>query len=207
MMISLEINGLDEARAFMERTGRSLRPAVTDGLRSMVAAGAQHIGQNLLTNQALAVRTGNLRDAVQGWLESDLVGVIGVVDNSAVEKYKWLLGDNPENQPKTIRPKNAKYLAIPLKEALTGSGVVKGEFDRPLKQIGGQYDTAIYPSKSGQLIFWYRRGKTDRSKMRPLFVLKRSVEVYDTGAIADGVAEKLDDMTRILNDKLKEAQR
>ncbi len=206
MMISIDIGGLAEAQAFMERTGRNLRPAVTDGLRSMVDAGAEHIRQNLLTNQSLKVRTGHLRQYTQGWMESDLVGVIGVVENSTVEHYKWLLGDNPENQPKTIRPKNAKYLAIPLKEALTGSGVVKGEFDRPLKEIR-QYDTAIFPSKAGQLLFWYRRGKTDRSKWRPLFALKRSVEVYDTGAIVDGVDEKLGDMTKILNDKLREAQR
>lgn len=201
-MISIDIGPETESVIrYYQQLGRSLRPALHDGLAEAVHFAGEHIGQNYLTNQALKARSGHLRQATQGWMESDLHGVIGVADGSAVDSYKWLLGDNPENQPKTIRPKNAKYLSIPIGDNLNASGTAKYSSPRDVPENL----KATFFQSHGQLLFGYRPGKTGRARMRVLFVFKREVQVYDTGALVDGVTEQLDTMTETIFNHVKKA--
>lgn len=175
----------------LSETGQRVRAAASEGLQEGVFAAADHVSEEFLSGQYLKVRTGSLRNAVQGWMASDLDGVVGVVEGTAVEKYMYQLGD----ETKVIRPKKAKYLAIPIGENLSASGVAK--FDSPRDVPGGFF----FKSK-GHLLFGYRLGKTTRARVRPLFVLKKEVTVIGTGALYDGVEESLPAITDAINRKL-----
>lgn len=183
-------------------TGRALRAAAGQGIHQGVQQIASTIGADYLTGQYLKRRTGGLARATQGWMAGELDGVVGVRDQSAVDKYKWLLGDTPEHQPMVIRPKKGRYLTIPLDEAKTAAGNVKAEYAGGLKSIDGGF---FMKSKGGSLIFAIRKGKTSRARVRPLFVLVTSVEIYDTGAIIDGVMENLDAVTDAVTARIGEA--
>ena len=67
----------------------------------------------------------------------------------------------------TIKPKNAKYLCIPLQAALDGSGL-------PLKSSPRDWpNTFVTKSKAGNLIIFQKRG----TSIVPLYVLKDSVTI------------------------------
>lgn len=208
MQITLEM-GPDFANtlASLGRVADDVRRAVHAGMEIGADNIGLHISKNLLMGQYLKPRSRNLSKAVGGWMEGSLHAVIGVRPNSGVDDYAWLLGDNPENQPKTIRPKNAKYLAIPIGEALTTNGVAKWASPRDAEKDLGAKNFVMIPMKTGnQYLLGYRRGKTERARFRPLFVLVKSVQIYDTGAIVDGTYEKLDGMTQDIQSQLDKIQ-
>lgn len=67
----------------------------------------------------------------------------------------------------TIRPKNGKYLTVPLPAALDSRGV-------PLKKSARDWaNTFVARSKKGNLLIFQRRG----SQIVPLYVLKTSVKI------------------------------
>jgi len=75
----------------------------------------------------------------------------------------------PAGSQVTIRPKNKKFLAIPLPAAKTAAGVPRGG---PLDGIWGP----TFIAKG--VIFGFRKGtKKEHKNPMPLFVLKRSVVV------------------------------
>ncbi len=128
MMIQIEKGaGFDLVVADLGAMGQRVLDGTSEGLAVGVEDTAAHIQANYLTGQALKRRSSMLANAVDGWLEGKLDGVVGVREGSGVEDYKWLLGD----EQKTIRPKRSKFLAIPIGEALTPSGVVKAKFASP----------------------------------------------------------------------------
>lgn len=67
----------------------------------------------------------------------------------------------------TIRPKKAKYLAIPLPEALNSDGTPKVASPRQWK------NTFVKQSKAGNLLIFQKRGR----HIVPLYVLKREVTI------------------------------
>ena len=94
MQITLEMGpGYAQTIAELGAMGRSIAEAVDAGLGVAVQIGASHVGENYLSGQALKRRTGNLADAVQGWVTGPGEGEIGVRPGSAVDAYKWLLTD------------------------------------------------------------------------------------------------------------------
>lgn len=179
--------------ADLSAAGKNIRAAASEGIDQGVKKAADHVSQNFLTGQYLNVRTGNLRNAVQGWMESDLDGVVGIMPGSPVASYMFQLGD----ETVTIRPKNGKYLAIPIGENLSPSGVPK--FDSPRDVPDGFFFTS-----RGQLLFGYRLGKTTRARVRLLFVLKKEVTIHGTGALVDGVEESIPKITKAIQQKLDE---
>ena len=198
MQISLELGPeLTKAVSDLTAAGRALRKAVSDGLADGVVETGRHIAAEYLTGQSLRVRTGNLRKAVKGWMASDLDGVVGVTDESAVDHYKYLLGD----ETVVIRPKKGRFLTIPLPEALTGAGVLKAEYAGGLKNIAGGFFLRS-KTKPGQLIFGKHAGKTKRSKFLPLFTLVPQVTIQGTGALADGVLENADSISEKITDRI-----
>jgi hypothetical protein len=110
----------------------------------------------------LAVRSGgagkSIRDSVrvEGHSLKDVAGFIG-------GKF-WL---KTHEYGATIKVKNAKYLTIPLRAALSAQGV-------PLKQKAKDWpNTFIAKSKKGNLIIFQRRG----ADIVPLYVLKKEVKI------------------------------
>lgn len=75
----------------------------------------------------------------------------------------------------TIRPKRSKYLAIPIGKALTSAGVARF---RPREIERNGYDrSACFRSKAGNLILWGMKDLKTKTKVVPLFVLKKSVTI------------------------------
>ncbi len=195
MMIQIEMGpGFDGVVADLGAMGQRVLDAASEGLATGVQDTAAHIQANYLTGQALKSRTGMLRKALDGWMEGKFDGVVGVRENSGVDQYKWLLGD----EQKTITPKRGKFLAIPIGEALTPSGMVKAKFASPRL-----VDDGFFIQSKGKLLFGYKRGK--RGKFRPLFVMVKSVLVQGSGALYDGVMDKVDDMGAAMEDAIGKA--
>jgi hypothetical protein len=199
MMISLELGPEFQATlASMTGMGDRVAAATSRGLGRAVKFAADHVGENFITGQLLKARSGNLRRAVQGWKESDFEGVVGVKPGSAVESYKWLLG----SETKTITPTHGRFLAIPIGDAKTGVGVLKSKYSGGLRNIAGGF---FFKSKAGNLLFAVRYGKTSRSAIHPLFVLKESVTVKGSDALAKGVIDAKDGMTQRIEDNIAKA--
>lgn len=184
MMIQLEM-GPEFTNTVRELggMGTALLEACSDGLASGVKIASGNVVRNYLSGQALNRRTGNLARSIDGWMDGLLDGVVGVRDDAAVAKYKWLLTD----EQRTIVPKNSKFLTIPIGENLTGAGVAR--FSSP-RQVP---DGFFLRTKSGKLLFGRKNGK--RGKFRALFVLVKSVFVQGSGALYDGVMESTDDIS------------
>ncbi|MCE5186079.1 MAG: BNR repeat-containing protein [Planctomycetaceae bacterium] len=174
---------------------QAVNAGLEDGCKQIAAIGQSEF----LSGQYLKRRTGNLARALDGWMAGDLEGVIGVRDQSAVDKYKWLLGDNPEHQPLIIRPKTKKFLAIPIGENFTGAGVPR--YNSP-RDVPEDMKPFFLRGSDGQLFFAYRAGKTKRARIRLLFALVKEVEVYDTGALPDAVLDNLDKINDRINDQI-----
>lgn len=190
-MIQLEM-GPNFRQVVTELTsmGQAIFKACSNGLAKGVKLAAGTVTRDYLSGQALKRRTGQLARALDGWTEGPLEGVVGVRPGSAVEDYKWLLTD----EEKVIRPKQAKFLAIPIGEGLTPSGVPR--FASP-RQVP---DGFFVKTKGGSLLFGYKRGK--KGKFRPLFTLVKSVFVQGSGALYDGVMDSLDDIGRAIKTEI-----
>lgn len=183
MIIQLEMGpGFQKTVTELSSMGNAVLAACSRGLEKGVKIAAGNVAESYLTGQSLKRRTGRLAAAVDGWMVGDLEGVVGVRPSSAVEKYKWLLGD----EDKTIVPKKSKFLTIPIGENLTGAGVAR--FSSPRQVPDG-----FFVKTKGRLLFGTKRGK--RGKFRALFVLVKSVFVQGSGALYDGVEESLDDIS------------
>jgi len=184
MLISFEM-GSDYAATVKElgSMGTAVIKACSEGLAEGVKYAAGRVVSDYLSGQSLKRRTGQLARSVDGWMAGQLDGVVGVRSHSAVAKYAWLLTD----EQKTIVPKRAKFLTIPIGENLTGAGVARYSSPRQVP------DGFFVKTKSGKLLFGYKKGT--RGKFRPLFVLVKSVFVQGSGALYDGVLGSLDDIT------------
>lgn len=169
------------AVASLGAIGEAIEKAVTDGLHKAAKLAAGHVAEGYLSGQALKRRTGRLAASLDGWLESARTAVVGVRPGTAVDQYKWILGD----EERTIRPRQAKFLTIPIGENLTAAGVARYASPR-------QVPEGFFVHTGGKLLFGHKRGK--KGKFRPLFVLVKEVLVQGSGALYDGVMESLDDM-------------
>ncbi len=174
--------------------GQNVKRAASRGLRKGVKFAAASVARFHLSGQSLKSRTGNLRRAVDGWMDSDIEGVVGVAAHSAVDNYKWILG----GETKTITPKSGKFLAIPIGEGLTPSGVAR--YSSPRDVPNGFF----FKGKSGGLFFGYRRGKTKRAKARALFIMVKSTTVKGSDALAKGVLDTQDKIAEMITDEMKD---
>ena len=192
MFIQLEMGpGYRQAVEELGLMGRAVTAACSQGLKQGVKIAAGRVISEYLSGQSLKRRSGNLARAIDGWLEGELEGVVGVKDDAGVAAYKWLLTD----EQKTITPKKGKFLTIPIGENLTGSGVAR--FSSPRQVPDG-----FFIQTKGRLLFGYKKGK--KGKFRALFVLVKSVFVQGSGALYDGVMDSEDD---IANSMQKEIDR
>lgn len=190
MRVTLQMaKGFDRTVDKLSSMGRDVIQACSKGLGTGVKIAAGHVSAEFLSGQALKRRTGQLAKAIDGWLEDKLQGVVGVRPGAVVDKYKWLLGD----EQKTITPKNAKFLTIPIGEGLTPAGVARYRSPRDVPD-------GFFVRTKGSLLFGYKKGK--RGKFRPLFTLVKSVLVQGSGALADGVTESIGDITAAMQTEI-----
>jgi len=193
MMIELSLGPeFQQTLAELQAAGRDLVPAVSKGLAEGVKFAAGKVISEYMSSQSLKRRSGNLARAVEGWLEKPLEGIVGVRENAAVSKYKWLLGD----EQMTITPKKGRALTIPIGEALTGAGIAKYDSVKNAEDVLG---TKIFRLK-GRNVLGYKVGK--KGKFRPLFVLVKSVFVQGSGALIDGVLDSVDAMSAAIEKRI-----
>jgi len=191
MMIQLEMGpGYRQVVEYLGLMGRAVTTACSAGLKQGVKIAAGKVVSEYLSGQSLKRRSGNLARAIDGWMEGELEGVVGVKDDAGVAAYKWLLTD----EQKTITPKKGKFLAIPIGENLTGSGVPRYSSPRQVP------DGFFLPTKKGGLLFGYKKGK--KGKFRALFVLVKSVFVQGSGALYDGVMDSEDDIANSIQKEI-----
>lgn len=192
MKISLEMDsGSLRTIAEISAAGTNIVLACSSGLAKGVKGAANKVISEHMEGQDLATRSGNLKRAVDGWMEQPLDGVVGVRPNSAVDAYKWILG----TESKTITPKQASFLCIPIGEGLTAAGVAK--YASPRNVPNGFF----FKGRGGGLFFGIKTGKTDRS-IKALFILKKSVFVGGSGALLAGVLDSVDDITKSITDEI-----
>ena len=192
MKLSIEMgSGFQKVVSDLGKAGGKVIDACSRGLAKGVKFAANKVISEHLTGQDLATRSGNLKRAVDGWMAGQLDGVVGVREQSAVDKYKWLLGTDQY----TITPKKSKFLAIPIADGLTSAGVAR--YSSPREVEGGFF----FKGKSGGLFFGVQSGKTKRSKINVLFTFVKSVTVTGSGALAAGVLESADNITESISDE------
>ena len=129
--------------------------------------GAVRRVQHKLSGEVLHPRTGHFRKAISWALAEDatsVTGRLGVLQGSKELPYPAAHEFGAE-----IKPVNAKVLTIPLKAALTPSGVPRFT----AREAGEKYLTFWHKTQSGSLIlFGYKgSGKNVKDKqLIPLFV-------------------------------------
>ena len=131
-----------------------------NSMRNAAAAVETKLKENV-SGPILKVRTGYLRNTIAAKLFNYNDGIGALVGSGARTGERAKYADILETGG-IIRPKKAKYLAIPIGEAKTKSGVPRGK-PRDFK------DTFI---RKG--ILFQKYGK---KSVRPLFLLKKSVTI------------------------------
>lgn len=198
MMIQIEMGpDFPQVVASLGATGQAVLDAADRGLNDGVKLAAVNVVSNYLSGgsskgYSLKSRSGDLARAVQGWLDGPLHGVVGTREGSAVEHYKWQLGEDQF----TILPKKGKFLAIPIDRSLTDTGRLKGKYSGGLRSIEGGF----FIKSKGRLLFGIKQGK--RGKFQALFTLVTSVLAQGTGALWDGVNDSLDDITSSMQSEI-----
>jgi hypothetical protein len=183
--------GFHKTVSELDSMGQAVVAARSKGMEEGGRLAAVNVTENYLSGQYLKRRTSRLAGALGSWMAGELHAVVGVPERSGVDAYKYLLGD----EAKTITPKKAKFLTIPIGEALTASGVSR--FSSPR-----QVPEGFFVRTGGRLLYGYKKGK--RGRFRPLFVLVKSVTVQGTGALADGVAESIPDIANQMQSRVDE---
>ncbi len=184
---------LDEWAAYIEsRAGKAL----ADLLRQELVRTALLLEADAkrTAGRVMRVRTGRLRNSIRA----------RVVTEGTADPYIQLRATGRyaamQEYGGTIRSKRpGGYLAIPLGPALTAAGVLRGEFNRPLRGVKGLF---FIQSKAGNKLLVRRRGKDG---IVPLFVLRRSVTLRERRYLRDPMTRAHERLTRVLGPELAEA--
>lgn len=92
----------------------------------------------------------------------------------------------------TIKPKNGKFLAIPLPAA---KGKRPADFGDELFFMPSKDDNRAYLAR--------KRGKGKREKIEPMFVLMKSVKIPERSFIRSGFDESVDEITKKIEKHLQ----
>jgi hypothetical protein len=98
-----------------------------------------------------------------------------------------------------IKPVKGQYLAIPTQLAKTPTGIVKAEFNRPLRQIQGLF---LMRSRRGNLGAYRRRGR--RGILERLFSLVRRAVVFPRPFLHVALNRAKPEITQIFERRLNE---
>ncbi len=172
-------------------------------------SGTYRAGQRNNGQTPVAVRSGSLRQAITHGMESEFMGFVGVTRGPASRYARTILGD----QDTVITPKSSKYLTIPIADNLTPSGQPRFPSVADAAAAFGEESIEFIRSKSGNLVIFARTGGTYKratkggrkagdAKGKLLFVLKKSVTIKGTDALAKGVQQQRDRIHELLEQGL-----
>ena len=161
--VSLEVRGLKEAVADLGKVSLE----ATKAMEGVITWGTRYFERETrkAAGKKARVRTGRYRSSIAARFDDPLTGVVGTdVIYAAILEFGTR--DLPGGR---LRPKAAKFLAIPLGDAKTAAGVPRKPAD--------YYDTFVRKSKrTGKLLIWGSKDVLNPDP-RPLFVLVKSVEI------------------------------
>lgn len=203
------------------RRPQQLRQELEAGLRQGLAETETHLIRNHLTGgdwrtprsgrSPLAVRTGALRQSVTHDIDQPpYSGYIGTREGPA-SKYARMLLDAGST---TIRPKSANHLWIPIADNLNASGIMRQSPREVMNQVShtGKRLARFFRSKRDNLVVFladlgggtYTRGKNKgRAKGKLMFVLKDSVTIQGTDALATSATQMSGRIGTIIGDRMR----
>lgn len=169
--------------------GKAIGQAMMFAMKRSTIRLSDYIAEHKLSGQKLKVRTGNLRRSLQESRAKkverrgdNVIGTVGTnMEYAAIHEYGG-----------TIRPKKSKYLAVPLKAALTAKGVARGG-PRDFK------DTFFAMSKKGNLIMF---GKS-MGKIIPLFAMKKEIKIPKSPFMKPSLEEKTSDIIKFFSEDIQ----
>ena len=180
MRVSGRIRGVSELRQGLAQGVEILRAEMSKAMRASLFTVTRTAQKEFLSGprpERLGVRSGRLRASLNEGdrdliyrVEDRQAQVVGTVGTNVVYAAIHETGG-------IIRPIHGRYLAVPTMLALSASGVLKPQYNRPLKEIPG---LVIIRTKSGVLFAQERQpamGRQRRSIARALFWLVRKVTI------------------------------
>lgn|GEM_PF-4264620 len=187
--------------------------AITSALTEFLVLVENWVKVQYLTSQGAAreggvnLRTGTLRQAISHELTSAFEGHVGTTKGPASAYARAMLG--PDST--IIRPKNAKYLWVPIADNAPPKKMnpISPTQLMEKKLPNGQRAAVIFRSKAGNLVAFLREGgnytrgeKKGKQRGKLMFVLKKEVTLKGNDTLRRAFADKADDGTRIINEKL-----
>ncbi len=168
-----------------------------------------HVKAHHLSGQSAKVRTGALRQDLTHQQTDAFGGYVGTTARTA-PYARTILGPDVT----TIRPVRAKHLWVPIADNLNPSGVARltPREAMSLRSPSGRRLLRVFRSRRGNLVAFlpdaaggrYQRGrKKGLLRGRLLFVLKDSVAIQGTDALARGAQEMRARITVIFNSHLQ----
>lgn len=211
----------DTVRAFRSHADwpQRLRGNLSESLERWLSGTEAHLKMQYLRGGSantrrdgrppLAVRSGALLGGTASKMDGELSGRVGVMSGAAAKYAAMLLGDGET----TITPRSAKHLWIPAGQNLTKSGQTRMSPRAAMELRGprGGRLLSIFKSRRGNLIAALRnpiakRGKNKgKQTYKLMFVLKDSVTVKGTDALAMSIEDQREALGTSLMDAVRRA--
>jgi hypothetical protein len=179
-LIRGKIEGANKLVGDVQKVSRRAFSEAKRILRTESVLMGSHIKKDLMSGprpERLGVRTGALRSSVKSLPVTEKPGLIEAGVGFGTAYARAHVG--PKGQITTIRPMTAKYLTIPLPDAMTRAGVLRGS-----ARSGMWGETFFARSRKGNLILFGKRivqkGKSAgqmRGDIIPLFLLVKQVKI------------------------------
>lgn len=216
----VEIELTKESRKLLDEIEKRSKPEVfrkdiLGFFDRQASIGADYISDNFLSGQRLGRRTGHLARAIVGRslrvasVPAMRIGILRgpALSYAGVQEY-GTKGKNPNSPYDTIRPRNAKALAIPQEPALTPVGVDRfgGPRGVPFKlrfipfrgsgvAIGGLFDPRTIPPRNSGLTL-------ESAKM--YYLLVKEVDIEPKWYLKDGFDAWMPEFIEELADWLRD---
>jgi len=214
-MTQINISLDPRSEALIKRHGERasvIGQAIEDALRLGLAEIAAHLQTDYMRGGSpmaqrggllpLAVRSGALLGSVRSQIDRPLSGFVGAGAGAAGAYARVILGDGTT----TIVPRRAKHLWIPVGQNLTRSGQTRMSPRAAMELRGpkGGRQLKIFRSRSGNLVAVLMEGKRTKARRgRVMFVLKDSVQVKGTDALAKATDDKRQRVQELIQDAVQ----
>jgi len=174
----MTIKGLEKVKRAFKKLPDNVNEELRDIIYDESLLLSTHLRDDILTGgttkNKLATQTGKLKNSVRAlkprmYAKSIRGGVVFGTNYANAHV-------GPKGSKKEIRPKNSKWLTIPLDAMKTKAGASRGSAQGAW--VKGHYDDTFFErSKAGELILWGMKELKTKDKFTPLFVLKKSVKI------------------------------
>ena len=168
------------ARTFLRRVSHLAKNAADLKKRTnnLARVTFEFEAKKLVSNRLLKVRSGKLRNSIEAGVRTRKDGLLVYV---GVRKLKYAPA---QELGATIRPKRAKFLAIPLKPARTRAGVARWPSPRDCPR-------KLYFDKETMTLRESRTGKA-------YYALKKRVRLKEKAFLRTAVKNKIDEFVKML---------